>query len=135
ARHTRAETRSKYYVVLREPATELVEAMCALAGLAPMPTLDPAEVYIVGLDLDATGISDVKLYMRLALPKLPRTIRNFGEVRPLAEGARSVALQQCLAPGARRQLHFHARDVRRYDAWLEARAEKSPAIEALCAHA
>lgn len=135
ARAATSATRTKYYVLFREPAPSVVERMRGMLGLPPFPGLPVSEVFLVGIDVDATGVSDLKVYLRLDRTRLARTIRNRAAVRALVDGARDVVLQQCLRQASRRQLHFHATDDTLYADWLARRAMDDAGVAELLRHA
>lgn len=100
--------RLKYYLVFRSPAGPTVQALRAALGAPELPaTLHLGSVCILGLDFDASGLRDFKIYVRLDLRRLPHVIGNFIDFKALAVGCRYLVFQHCI-PSGRRQIYFHA---------------------------
>ena len=121
-----ARLRLKYYLIYRDRSGASVEALHQSLGLAALPpSLAPGSVYILGIDFQAHGLSDFKLYVRLDPARVPKVIRNLKQVESLWRGSRYLVFQHCLL-GAGRQIYFHASSAELLERWLHARARREP---------
>lgn len=111
-------TRGKYYLVFRDNPAQCVSQLLRMAGLTPPRGTDPGKVYIVGIDVMAAGVDDVKLYFRLEPSLLGRVIDNAAELGDLLAATRDVVFQQCTRRPDRRQVYLHARSSASLSEWL-----------------
>lgn len=111
--------RGKYYLVFRSNPGRCVSELLAAAGLAPAAGALPEKVYIVGVDVTAAGIDDVKLYFRLESRRAPRVIDNMDDVADLLAASRDVVFQQGTRRPERRQVYVHASSTAHLSEWLE----------------
>jgi hypothetical protein len=127
-----ARRRLKLYVVLRDAAPTIVDAMVAAAGARRPESLDPAKVYILGTDFGQGGLVDAKLYFRLDRQRLPGIVSNLDLARDVVDATRDVVLQRCLVSD-RTQIYLHASNPRTIARHLARRASEDEAAAALCA--
>lgn len=113
--------RAKYYLVFRDNPGRQVRELLATLELAPAGDADPDKVYIVGCDVSAAGLDDVKLYFRLDRTLVPRLVENAGEVADLLGASRDVVFQQCTRRPGRRQLYLHVSRSGILQDWLARR--------------
>ncbi|MEM7155564.1 MAG: hypothetical protein AAF799_22130 [Myxococcota bacterium] len=119
--------RLKYYLVFRGPAAQTVEAFRAAVGAPELPpSLDTSSMCILGLDFNASGLHDFKVYVRLDAKRLPRVIGNFTAFRTLVLGCRYLVFQQCVH-SQRRQVYFHSASAE----LLEGRLPLDPKLRAM----
>lgn len=122
-----ARLRLKYYLIYRDHSAASVEALHRALALDPLPpALAPGSVYILGVDFQAHGLSDFKLYVRMEPARMSRVIRNLRQVEALVRGSRYLVFQHCLI-GAGRQVYFHASSAELLERWLGQRARRSAA--------
>lgn len=119
------ETRFKYYFILRGDPSSTVRSVCDAFEVAIPSSIDPSLCTILGIDLGAQGLVDVKLYFALDRRLLPRVVRMDEGVTRLARLARVVILQHCLRR-PRRQLYFHADGPRALESELTRLAASVP---------
>lgn len=99
--------RLKRYLVFRAPDRAHVASMLESLG-RDAPALDAGRVYIVGFDLDASGLSDVKLYFKLDKHKVRSYLRGRTELAPVWRGSRDVVFGHRLSAARPRTMYFHA---------------------------
>ncbi|MBK7859922.1 MAG: hypothetical protein IPJ65_15115 [Archangiaceae bacterium] len=120
---------AKYYAVFRRDAEASVREVLEAAAIDALPpNVDLSRVYILGVELDRTGVADVKLYYQLERERLPRVVANFAELAPLMASTRSVVFQQCLKAPQKRQLYLHFDSHRALGAWVEQRPALKPML-------
>lgn len=112
--------RVKHYLVLRGPGTTLVGALLAACGEAPPDGAALDRTYIVGVDVSAHGVDDVKLYFRLDPKRLPASFENASDIADVLGGCREIVFQQCCRRRERRQLYLHVSNPSVLEAWLAA---------------
>ncbi|MCS6899088.1 MAG: hypothetical protein RMJ98_05385 [Myxococcales bacterium] len=100
------ERRVKLYLVLQEAAPELIESLLGAVGYQEVRGMDLAKVYILGLDVSASGVEDAKLYVRLDRKRLGQVVENLPEVGELWVATREVVFQRCLKRD-RSQVYLH----------------------------
>lgn len=110
--------RGKYYLVFRDnPGPNVLDLLGSL-GLVPLSGADPEKVYILGVDVTAAGVDDVKLYFRLESRRVPALLDELGDVGELLAESREVVFQQCMRRPERRQMYLHARSTALLSGWL-----------------
>lgn len=114
-----AGVRAKYYVVFREDPAATVRALVGALGLTLVGGAAPEKVYILGCDVDAGGLADVKLYFRLERPRVGAILANGAEVADVLANGREVVLQQCTLRPERRQLYLHVGRAATLTDWME----------------
>jgi hypothetical protein len=115
--------RAKVYLIFRGASGPLVRrALSLLDAPSPPPSADLDKVYIVGIDLTAAGLDEVKLYVRLDQERLGRVVTNLATIPDLLAGTRYAVFQQCLVRPERRQLYLHATSSAILATFLERRA-------------
>lgn len=120
--------RLKRYLVFRSPDRAHVASILERLD-RPAPALDAGRVYIVGFDLDASGLSDVKLYFKLARDKVGGYLRGRTELAPVLRGSREVVFGHRLASARPRTMYFHADGPRVVRADLKRRPDARPIVE------
>ncbi len=134
ARPSPGSTRTKLYFLLSEPDAGLVEAVRCAADMPALPNLDPAQVFLLGLDFGEGGVSELKSYLRLDIGRLDRIVRSAPDVELLLRQPKAAVLSQPHRRPERRQLHLHAGRVAFHTRWLAERAAHQPALDALNRH-
>ncbi len=111
------------YLVFRRDPEDCVREVLEAAGVRQLPAnVDPRRVSILGLEVDRTGVADVKLYFELERERLPRVMANFAELGPVLPGqVRSVMFQHCCKRPERQQLYLHGDGPSGLLQWLEQR--------------
>lgn len=104
-----SEVRLKYYWVLRAHSEELMRRLFDELGVSVPDRVNLDQVYICGLDFTTRGLHDIKLYFALDPVRVPRVVRNLGQVAELYSDAKLLNFQHCLLRPGKRQLFFHAR--------------------------
>jgi hypothetical protein len=113
-----ALVRCKYYLVFRgDPGDSLASLLAALALETPAKA-DLHRGYIVGIDVTAAGVEDVKLYFRLDRTAVPRAFDAPPAIAALVAESRDVVLQQCIRRPERRQAYMHASSTEKLASWL-----------------
>jgi hypothetical protein len=110
--------RGKYYLVFQDNPKALVSELFGAAALTPPPGTDLAKTYIVGVDVNASGIDDIKLYFRLDRDRIRAIADNSQDVADLIAESRDVVFLQCTRRPKRRQIYFHAKSTAFLSAWL-----------------
>ncbi len=109
ARADPADTRLKYYVILKGDAGRLVAALCEALAVSPPQRAKLEQTHIVGVDLTRAGVRDVKLYYALDPVRAARTLRDPRPHARLLQGCRTIVYQHSLIVEHKRSMHFHAR--------------------------
>lgn len=123
-------SRLKYYLIFKANPDATVERLRVALGVPQLPaSLQPASIYILGIDFDRTQLRDFKLYVRLDPSRVPKVIRNLDQFAALWRGSRYVVFQHCML-SAGRQVYFHASAAEVLDAELAQRRDE-PAVAAL----
>jgi hypothetical protein len=110
--------RGKYYLVFRDDPGRCVRRVLAAMGLDAPTGAAPEKVYIVGIDVAAAGVDDVKLYFRLEPTRVTAVIENHAEVASLLAACRDVVLLQWARHVERRQVYVHAESSVSLSGWL-----------------
>jgi len=113
-----SDPRGKYYLVFRGNPERCVRDLLGALGLEPAVGTRPEKVYIVGVDVTAGGVDDVKLYFRLESRQVPNLIENIRDVADLLAASRDIVFQQCIRRPERRQMYLHARSTALLSEWL-----------------
>jgi hypothetical protein len=119
--------RAKYYVVFRGAAGACVTRLLERLAIHRPDRADPAKVYILGVDVTASGVDDVKLYFHLDPARARRSLaRVRASVGELLAASRDVVFQQCLRRPERRQIYLHASRGDVVGPWLARQGYAAP---------
>jgi hypothetical protein len=108
----------KYYLVFRANPAKCVGELLRAVGLAAPSGTDPGKVYIVGVDLTAAGVFDVKHYYRLEPDRLAQAVDNAQAAAGLLPTTGDVVFQQCTRRPERRQVYLHTKSTVSLSSWL-----------------
>ena len=118
-----APLRLKRYLIFREPDRAFVESLLERVE-RPSEHVARGRVYILGFDIGADGLCDVKLYFDLELDKVRPFLRGRPELLPVLAGSRQVVLGQ--RESGRQTMYFHASGPGVLRAELDRRAAIDP---------
>jgi len=113
-----ARLRCKFYVVFRDNPVRSVDTLLAAVGDSTPGGADPSKVYILGVDVTASGLQEVKLYYRLEPARVPKVVENGVEIVSLLTACRQVVFLQSVRHVERRQMYLHAESSVRLSGWL-----------------
>jgi hypothetical protein len=110
--------RSKYYLVFRDNPFRCVTELLRVCGNSTPDRAEPAKVYILGVDVAASGLQDIKLYYRLEPARVGGVIENDADVATLVATSRQIVFLQCVRQAERRQIYLHAESSVALSGWL-----------------
>ncbi|MGE0786691.1 MAG: hypothetical protein AB7S26_13550 [Sandaracinaceae bacterium] len=126
--------RLKRYMVFRAPPGAYVASRLEALGVSAPDGLDLDDAVILGVDLGAGGVHDVKIYVQLDPERTAAYVRRDPTLRAVLRETREVVLGQRLLKKAPRTLYFHADGPRALRTFLSERAERDPGAAAALAH-